>query len=524
MRARSLRGNREGSGLATPCPGGPHREEHNSSPVMHGPEQSDTNIVPQKPANNAPGRAAERGEGRTVTKGNTFQRTTHRTQGRARVSQALTRVRQAAHRDKTQRMTALFHHLSVDCLREAYYALKRDAAPGVDGETWEEYGQDLEERLHDLHRRVHGQTYRAQPVRRQYITKADGRQRPLGIAALEDKIVQRAVVAILHQVYEGDFLGFSYGFRPQRGQHDALDALAFGITRTNVQWILDADLAEFFESVSHSWLFRFLEHRIGDCRMLRLIQKWLKAGVWEEGVVTEPERGVVQGAVIAPLLSNLYAHYVLDLWAHWWRRHHAHGTMIMVRYADDVVFGFQSYQDATRFLHALKARLARFALQLHPTKTRLIEFGRFAIANRKQRGAGKPETCTFLGFRHICDRTRNRKYKLRRNTDKKRMRAKLQEIKDTLRWHWHKPIAEQGAWLGSVVRGYYAYYAVPTNGRLMEAFRQAVKGYWLRTLRRRSQRHRMPWERLERLADRWLPKPRILHPWPDARFAVKHPR
>jgi RNA-directed DNA polymerase len=302
--------------------------------MMHGREKSDTAIVPQKPANNVGRHAAEQVEGRAGPEGNTSPRHTYRTQGRARVSQALARVRQAVRRDKTQRMTALLHHLTVDCLREAYYALKRDAAPGVDGVTWEGYGQELEPRLHDLHRRVQRGTYRAQPVQRQYITKLDGRPRPLGIATLEDKIVQRAVVAILNQLYEAEFLGFSYGFRPRRSQHDALDALAVGITRTNVGWILDADLAGFYDSLNRDWLLRFLEHRIGDRRLLHLIRKWLKAGVLEGDVIIEPDSGVIQGAVISPLLSNVFLHYVLDLWAHQWRRRQARGTMIIVRYAD----------------------------------------------------------------------------------------------------------------------------------------------------------------------------------------------
>jgi group II intron reverse transcriptase/maturase len=421
-------------------------------------------------------------------------------------------------------MTALFHHLTVDCLREAYYALKRDAAPGVDGVTWEGYGQELEPRLHDLHRRVQRGTYRAHPVQRQYITKLDGRPRPLGIAALEDTIVQRAVVALLNQVYEAEFLGFSYGFRPRRGQHDALDALAVGITRTNVGWILDADLAGFYDSLNRDWLLRFLEHRLGDHRLLHFIRKWLKAGVREDDVIIEPESGVMQGAVISPLLRNVFVHDVRDLWAHQWRRRQARGTMIIVRYADDAIFGFQRQDDALRFWTALKARLAQFALALHPTKTRLLAFGRYVAAQRQRRGLGKPETFAFLGLRHICARTRNGRYKLRRHTDMKRMRVKLREIKDTLRWHRHKPIAEQGAWLQSVLRGYYAYYAVPTNGRPLAAFREQVKRLWLKSLRRRSDKHRMTWDRMLRLAARWLPQPRIVHPWPDARFDVKHPK
>jgi RNA-directed DNA polymerase len=459
-----------------------------------------------------------------VTTGNMAPHHTHRTQSRARVSQGLRRRRQAVRQQPSQRLTALFHHLTVDCLREAYFALKRDAAPGVDGVTWEAYGQDLEPRLQDVQRRVHQGTYRAQPVRRRYIVKASGGERPLGVSALEDKVVQRAVVAILNQIYEAAFLGFSYGFRPGRSQHHALDAFATGILRQPSNWVLDLDVVRCFDSFDRAWLERFLQHRIGDRRLLRLIRKWLKAGVLEDHVVIEPDRGVIQGAVVSPLLSNVYLHYALDLWAHQWRRRHAQGTVIITRYADDAVVGFQYRHDAERFLTALTERLATFALRLHPEKTRLIEFGRYAARNRARRGQGRPETLTFLGFTHICSTSRNGKFQLRRNTNKQRMRAKLTEIQDTLRQHWHKPIAEQGAWLGRVLRGYYAYHAVPLNGRRLEAFREQVKWLWLRVLRRRSQRHRMTWERVERLASRWLPHLRILHPWPDARFAVTHPR
>jgi len=440
------------------------------------------------------------------------------------MSQALDRVREAARQDGRQRFTALLHHVDVELLRGSYRSLRRDAAPGVDGITWTTYGEALESNLEDLHGRIHRGAYRALPSRRRYIPKPDGRQRPLGIAALEDKIVQRAVTAVLNQVYEEDFLGFSYGFRPGRGQHDALDALGVGITRKKVSWILDADIAGFFDSLDHDWLMRFLEHRIADRRLLRLIRKWLKAGVMEDDRVTVQREGTPQGAVISPLLANVYLHYVLDLWAQQWRQGGARGDVIIVRYADDFVVGFQYRNDAERFRADLDGRLRTFALSLHPDKTRLIEFGRFAASKRKKRGLGKPDTFTFLGFTHICAKTRNGKFQLRRKTQRKRMRAKLKEIKDDLRERWHEPVAEQGRWLGHVVRGYFAYHAVPTNGPALAAFLYDVKRLWWQALRRRSQNDRTTWARLGRVADHWLPKVRILHPWPSERFYVKHPR
>jgi group II intron reverse transcriptase/maturase len=440
------------------------------------------------------------------------------------VHQGFARVRQAAKASKKERFTALLHHVSVELLKDAYSWLKRDAAPGVDGLTWKEYEQDLEANVVDLHARVHRGAYRALPSRRQYIAKADGRQRPLGIAALEDKIVQRALVEVLNAIYEEDFLGFSYGFRPGRGQHDALDALAVGITRTKVNWILDADVAGFFDSVSHEWLVRFLEHRIGDQRVIRLIRKWLKAGVMEDGAITPTAAGTPQGAVASPLLANIYLHYVFDLWANGWRQHHARGQVIIVRYADDTVVGFEHEAEAKRFLADLRQRMEKFALSLHPDKTRLIEFGRFAAGNRTRRGLGKPETFNFLGFTHISGRSRKGGFQLKRKSRRDRMRAKLREIKETLRQRMHDSIPQQGRWLGQVVRGYFNYHAVPTNTKSLYAFRDHVTDLWRRALQRRSQRDRTTWERITRLAADFLPAPRILHPWPDVRFAVTHPR
>jgi RNA-directed DNA polymerase len=440
------------------------------------------------------------------------------------VTVGLERVRTAARLKKKERFTALLHHVNVELLRDAYSWLKRDAAAGVDGVTWEEYGIDLDRRLADLHARIHRGSYRAQPSQRRYIPKPDGRQRPLGVAAVEDKIVQRALVEVLNAIYEGDFLGFSYGFRPKRGQHDALDALAVGIDRAAVNWILDADIAGFFDTVSHEWLIRFVEHRIGDRRVIRLIRKWLKAGVMEDGQVMATEAGTPQGAVISPLLANIYLHYVLDLWAERWRRREATGDMIIVRYADDIVVGFQHKADAERFQAEMTQRLAAFALTLHPDKTRLIEFGRHAADERKRRGLGKPETFNFLGFTHICGRSRTGRFLLRRRSRRDRMRAKLHEIRDALWQHRHAPLDEQGSWLGKVVRGYFAYHAVPTNRTALNEFRGIVLWHWLRAIRRRGQKDKSSWASINRLAERWIPKPRTLHPWPSERFAVKHPR
>lgn len=492
--------------------------------MMHEREKSDSVIVAGKPTNKTALAVAEPVEPRTGTERNAGRQSTHRTQGRARVSQALDRVRKASKQRKKERFTALLHHIDVDLLRESFFALKRNAAPGVDGQTWRDYEADLEQRLLDLHARVHRGAYRAQPCRRHYVPKPDGKQRPIAVAALEDKIVQKAAVAVLNGIYEEDFLGFSYGFRPKRGPHDALDALSVAITAKKVNFILDADIRSFFDSVSQDWLVRFLEHRIGDRRIIRLIRKWLKAGVLEDGVVTTSETGTGQGLVISPLLANVYLHYVLDLWAERWRRREATGDMIIVRYADDLVIGFQHEADARRFQEAMRARLAEFALSIHPDKTRLIEFGRFAAARRARRRLGKPETFDFLGFTFICGRSRKGKFLLKRRTRRDRRRGKLREVKEELRRRMHQPIPAQGAWLAQVIRGYNAYYAVPTNSAALGAFRHHVRRLWMRTLRRRSQKDRFSWERMQRLADDWLPKPRILHPWPNIRFAVKHSR
>src|SRR6266851_613777 len=437
--------------------------------MMHGREKSDSAIVAGKPTNKAVSTAAEPAEPRAGTKGNASQQSTLRTQCRKRVSQALERIRQTARQRKKERFTALLHHISIDCLRMAFYALKRGAASGVDGLTWPTYEADLDRNLTDLHERVHRGAYRALPSRRVYIPKPDGQRRPLAVAALEDKIVQRATAAVLNAIYEEDFLGFSYGFRPGRGAHDAMDALVVGIESRKVNFILDADIRSFFDTVDQEWLIRFVEHRVGDQRIIRLIRKWLKAGVLEDGVVTVSDRGTGQGAVISPLLANIYLHYGLDLWAERWRRREATGDMIIVRYADDFIVGFEHEEDARRFLDEMRERLQKFALSLHPEKTRLIEFGRLAVQNRRARGLGKPKTFDFLGFTFICGKSRKGKFLIKRKTRRDRMRAKLRTIKQELRRRLHQPIAMQGKWLKQVVTGYFNYHAVPTNTRALAA-------------------------------------------------------
>jgi RNA-directed DNA polymerase len=461
-------------------------------------------------------------EERRLDEGNMRQQNARRTQSRdVSASSALERVRQVAAKDRDARFTALLHHVDVDRLRGAYRALSPKAAAGVDGETWESYGQGLEENLRDLHARVQRGAYRAKPSRRAYIPKADGRLRPLGIAALEDKIVQRAVVEVLNAIYEADFLGFSYGFRPGRGPHDALDALTVAIENRKVNWVLDADFRDFFTSLDHPWLVKFLEHRIADKRVLRLIQKWLRAGVIEDGRWTASEEGSPQGATVSPLLANVYLHYVFDLWVQRWRSRRARGEVIVVRYADDVVLGFQHQSDAERFRKDLEQRLTKFGLALNTEKTRLIRFGRFAFQQRAERGLGRPETFDFLGFTHYCAKTRDGRCVVRRRTIKKRMATKLREVKALLKARRHWPIEVQGRWLGAVVRGHLAYYSVPGNIQQVGAFREQVIRHWRAALRRRSQKTRMNWQRMRRLADRWLPRARYTHPWPNERFAAR---
>jgi RNA-directed DNA polymerase len=464
---------------------------------------------------------AEEVEGRALAKGNSRQRTTPRTQGRASVPQELERIGHAAKKDRKVRFTALMHHVyKVDRLREAYFGLKRDAAAGVDGETWRSYGEQLEERLQDLSGRLKRGAYRARPVRRTYIPKASGGERPLGVTALEDKLVQRAVVRVLNEIYERDFLGFSYGFRPGRDPHAALDALCIGLERRKVNWVLDADIRRYFDSIDHGWLRKFVEHRIADQRIVRLIMKWLKAGVLEEGKWTRSETGTPQGGVISPLLANVFLHYVFDLWAHAWRRRRARGDVVIVRYADDFVVGFEHEAEARQFRQDLEERFSRFGLELHPEKTRLIEFGRYAATRRERAGLGKPETFDFLGFTHVSGKTQRGRPTVLRLTSRKRLKAKLREVKTELMRRRHDPIPAQGRYLRDVISGHNNYYGVPMNGRALAAFRHHLARPWKRALARRSQKGRVTWERVERLVARYLPHPRIRHPFPAERHGL----
>jgi group II intron reverse transcriptase/maturase len=428
-------------------------------------------------------------------------------------------------KDRKARFTALLHHVTIELLRDSFVALQRQAAPGIDGVTWSDYQVGLTQRLQDLHERIHRGSFRAQPSKRTYVPKPDGGKRPLGIAALEDKIVQHAMVTVLNAIYEVDFLGFSYGFRPGRSPHDALDALFVGLTNKKVNWVLDADIRGFFDTIDHGWLLTFLEHRIADRRILRLIRKWLRAGVSEAGQWSTTTVGTPQGAVISPLLANVYLHYVLDLWAHQWRDLYATGDVIIVRYADDFVLGFQHQRDARRFLEDLRGRLERFGLSLHPDKTRLIRFGRWAARDRRERGEGKPETFDFLGFTHMCSRTRkNKRFTVKRKTIAKRLRAKLQEIKAALHRRMHARFGNTAVWLRSVVQGHMNFYAVPGNIECVIRFRSECIRLWLCTLRRRGDRRRLTWARFGPFANSWLPRAHIVHPYPHERFYVFHPR
>jgi group II intron reverse transcriptase/maturase len=456
-----------------------------------------------------------------LAKGNLQQQNAFRTQSRGDVYSALERVRQAAKKNQDTRFTALFHYVyDQELLEWAYFQLKKEAAPGVDGETWRHYGETLDERLQDLSHRLQRGAYEAKPVRRTYIPKADGRQRPLGVTALEDKLVQRVVVEVLNAIYEADFADFSYGFRPGRSQHDALDRLYLGMYRDKVSWVLDVDIRAFFDSLSQNWLVKFVEHRIGDRRMVHLIQKWLRAGVLEEGKLTVREEGTPQGGSASPLLANVYLHYVFDLWVQAWSRKIARGNILVVRYADDIVLGFQEKAEAERFWSELKERMAKFNLELHPEKTRLLEFGRFAAKDREQRGEGKPETFNFLGFTHICGKTRKGRFAVRRQTIRKRMQAKLHAIKLELQRRMHDSLPEVGQWLRAVVGGHMRYYGVPTNSAALWTFRGAVTGYWHHVLCRRSQNGTVSWKRMERLRDRWLPPAQICQPYPSCRVRV----
>ena len=490
--------------------------------MTNGPGKSDRPEVPEKSPNKAGQPAAEEMEGRGLAKGNLPQQNASRTPSREDALSALERIRQAAVRDKQLRFTALLHHIyNPETLRRAYFRLKKEAAAGVDGETWRHYGETLEDNLQNLSHRLKRGAYRAKPVRRAYIEKNDGRKRPLGVPVLEDKIVQRATVEVLNAIYEADFQGFSYGFRPGRSQHQALDALYTGLLTRKVNWVLDLDIRGFFDALSHEWLVKFVEHRIADRRVVRLIQKWLNAGVLEDGKRTRTDEGTPQGGSASPLLANVYLHYVFDLWVQAWRQKRAHGDVIVVRFADDIVVGFNSKADADQFRAELTERMQKFHLELHPEKTRLLEFGPYAIDNRKRRGEGKPETFNFLGFTHICVKKRsNGQFTVLRQTIRQRLQTKLNEVKAELQRRMHAPIPEQGKWLRAVVGGHFRYYGVPMNKPALVLFRFQVAWLWQRSLSRRSQNGRVLWNRMRRLITRWLPLPSVCHPYPLRRMGV----
>lgn len=492
---------------------------------MNADGKSDERVVPKNPANNGgqAGPPAESAEGRRATKRNTGQSNLPCTQRQnRRRSSGLDGVRDAARKDRELKFTSLLHHVSVDLLRRSFYRLKRKAAVGVDEVSWQGYEQDLENNLIDLHGRIHRGAFRAKPSRRVYIDKADGSRRPLGIPSLEDKIVQHAVRHVMQHIYEEDFKGFSYGFRPRRSPHQALDAVSVGITEQRVNWIIDADIKGFFDEIDRDWLVKFIEHRISDKRLVRLIQRWLNAGIIEETDWSDSGKGTPQGGILSPLLANIFLHYVLDLWFDWWRRRRRGGKCIIIRYADDFVLGFEDETDARECLGALSERMAKFGLQLHPTKTRLIEFGRRS-AGRNRRDGRKSETFDFLGLTHFWGTTRSGQITLQRRTMAKRLRRKLTELGEELRRRRHDPVGATGRWLASVVRGWQNYYGVPMNYRCLQQFQEGIFHLWLRQLRRRSQRGRSRWTyaRMRRLVDRHLPKPRITHPWPHLRFRAR---
>jgi RNA-directed DNA polymerase len=487
---------------------------------MVGHRKSDRVVVPEKRPNNAPG-AAEAVEERTLTKGNTREQATPRAQNRDNgVPSGLERVREAARRDKKQKFTTLLHHVDEQALMRAFRSMNRNASSGVDGVTWRQYEEKVEERLRDLCTRIHRGAYRPLPSRRTYIPKTDGTKRALGIAALEDKLVQGAVAAVLNAIYEADFLGFSYGFRRGRGQHDALDALNVAIQTKKVNFILDADIRGYFDTIDHAMLLQLVQERVHDPRVLKLIERWLKAGVMEEGQWKASGAGTPQGATISPLLANIYLHHVLDLWTHAWRKKQARGEVVIVRYADDFIVGFQYEQDAKAFQEALRARLREHLLELHPDKTRLIEFGRFALERRSKRGEGKPETFNFLGFTHICATT-EKGFWVQRIPMKERIRAKLRALKAALRRVMHRPIPVVGAWLKRVLEGYYAYFAVPGALGPLVKMRHQLGYTWFRTLRRRDQNRTLNWTRMRNIVDTWLPEPHRMHPLPAERFHVR---
>jgi RNA-directed DNA polymerase len=484
--------------------------------------QSYNSIVPAKPPNKVTQVMAEAAEERELTKKNTPRQNIPRTQCRTDgMPSALERVRQAARRSRNEKFSSLMHHITTERLKGSFLELKRDAQPGVDRVTWKQYAEDLDDNVESLHVRLQNGAYRAKPSLRTYIPKRDGRQRPLGIAALEDKMVPRATTEVLNAIYEVDFLGFSYGFRPGRQAHQALDALAIGIRYKKISWIRDADVRNYFGSIDHNGMINFREHRIADKRLLRLIRKWLKAGVIEDGKWFASEEGSPQGASISPLLSNVCLHYVLDMWVQQWRQRCARGEVIIVRWADDFVVGFQYKDDAERFHTELCDRFKKFSRELHPDKTRLIRFGRFARDDSKRLdGRKKPETFHFLGFTHCCGITRDGKFIVCRITTKKRLKAKLRAVKIGLRKRMHQSIGEQATWLSSVIRGYYQYHAIPGNYKAISTFQYLMTCMWYKTLKRRSPKSRLHWKRMEKITAAVLPRPQILHPWPEQRYAA----
>ena len=516
MYGRSMCENREDSSVAPARKSGRGGKPIRSKPPMYDDESSDGCIVSTNVPNKASRCASEGQERRHPAKGNVDKTATCRTQSRTTASEGLERIRERARTHKDERFTALLHHVNVRLLEESFYELKRSANPGVDGVTWSDYQQRLEDNLKGLHERIHRGAYTAKPSKRGYIPKPNGEQRALGIASLEDKVVQRAVVKVLNAIYEEDFLGFSYGFRPHRSPHRALGALSVGIQRKNVHYILDADIRGYFDNMSHEWTVKFIEHRVGDKRVLRLIQQWLAAGVLEETTWKPLTKGTPQGATISPLLANVYLHYVFDLWTHHWRQKQAEGAVIAVRFADDWVVGFERLEDANRYKIALEERLKAFGLDLHPEKTRVIEFGKDARENRKRRGRGKPETFDFLGFTHICAWSQNGRFWIRRKTIKKRFRATLKQVKVGLRKRMHWPLNAQGKWLRAVSTGYFNYHAIPGNTDTLRQWRTQVGRHWLHTLQRRSQKDRTRWDWFSSVANTWLPPARAKLPWPEA--------
>jgi len=491
---------------------------------MNGQRKSDSNKVPTKSPNKAGTKAAAEGmEGKTLTKGNTSQQNTSRTQKAGNdVPSALDRIRKLASQEKGTKFNNLMHHIySIDRLRKCFFEMKKKAAAGIDKVTWKDYEENLESNLQDLSQRLKSGGYKAKPVRRVFIDKADGKKRPLGVPVLEDKLVQRSAVEVMNAIYETDFLGFSYGYRPGQSQHNCLDALYVALLTCKVNWVMDADIKGFFDSLDHEWLIKFVEHRIGDNRVIRLIRKWLKAGVMVGGLKEETNEGVPQGGSISPLLANIYLHYTLDLWVDHKRKDKSRGEVIIVRWADDFVMGFEHRSQAENFLAELQERMRKFSLELHPEKTRILEFGPYAVNNRKRREQSKPETFGFLGFTHIVGIKRsNRMYTVFRRTIGKKMRAKLTEIKQEMRNRMHHPVEDQGKWLKSVIEGHNRYYGVPGNQHAMMVFRFAIGQLWWRTLRRRGNRRKLPWKKMKRFVDLWLPQVKLHHPYPLRRMGV----